>query len=222
MEKNYFDRNIAYEVIIKELLNYSYIENDEGTPNYLLAKNKKIYRFNLLAVILELNQQGSILNITIDDGSGKIILRIFEENKSVKNLVIGESILIIGKLRKYNHERYISPEIIKKVDEDWLKVRSLKIDKNKINIEIEENSPKHGGKEKTTKKEDIPNKEINKKELFPIKKIILLIKELDQGEGVFIEEIIEKSKIESADKIIEKMLEEGEIFQNLPGKVKVL
>jgi len=222
MEKNYFDRNIAYEVIIKELLNYSYIENDEGTPNYLLAKNKKIYRFNLLAVILELNQQGSILNITIDDGSGKIILRIFEENKSVKNLVIGESILIIGKLRKYNHERYISPEIIKKVDEDWLKVRSLKIDKNKINIEIEENSPKLGEEEKTTKKEDIPNKEINKKELFPIKKIILLIKELDQGEGVFIEEIIEKSKIESADKIIEKMLEEGEIFQNLPGKVKVL
>lgn len=222
MEKTYFDRNIAYEVVIKELLNYSYIENDEGTPNYLLAKNKKIYRFNLLAVILELNQQGSILNITVDDGSGKIILRIFEENKSVNNLVIGESILIIGKLRKYNHERYISPEIIKKVDGDWLKVRSLKIDRNKINNEINEISPKPGGEEKTTKKEIKSNKEINEKEIFPIKKIILLIKELDQGEGVFIEEIIEKSKIELTDKIIEKMLEEGEIFQNLPGKVKVL
>ncbi len=53
-------------------------------------------------------------------------------------------------------------------------------------------------------------------------KIRELIKELDQGEGALIEEVKEKAKVEKVEELLEKMLEKGEIFQNLPGKVKVL
>ena len=48
-----------------------------------------------------------------------------------------------------------------------------------------------------------------------------LIKELDPGEGVPIEVIIEKSDLEDAEKLLKKMLEKGDIFQNQPGKVKI-
>ncbi|MBT3465494.1 hypothetical protein HN451_10975, partial [archaeon] len=58
--------------------------------------------------------------------------------------------------------------------------------------------------------------------LLPVQKIINLIKELDPGEGVMIEELISKSMLNDTEKLIEKMLEAGDIYQNLPGKVKVL
>ena len=36
------------------------------------------------------------------------------------------------------------------------------------------------------------------------------------------EEIISKSPLNNTEQLLEKMLESGEIFQNSPGKVKVL
>ena len=39
---------------------------------------------------------------------------------------------------------------------------------------------------------------------------------------VSIEEVIEKSLLDNTDDLIKKMLENGDIFQNTPGKVKVL
>ena len=59
-------------------------------------------------------------------------------------------------------------------------------------------------------------------ELLPIQKLTNLIKELDTGDGVLIEEVISKSPLNDTEQLIEKMLENGDIFQNLPGKVKVL
>ena len=60
---------------------------------------------------------------------------INDENESIKNTFIGNICCVVGKIRVYNNEKYISPEIFKKVDLLWLKVRSLELsakDKNTI------------------------------------------------------------------------------------------
>ena len=36
------------------------------------------------------------------------------------------------------------------------------------------------------------------------------------------EDVIEKSSVEFTEKVLEQMLEKGDIFQIMPGKVKVL
>ena len=81
-------------------------------------------------------------------------------------------------------------------------------------------------KEEIIEKEDNTEEEIsdNVKEdiLLPIEKIKKIIEEMDTGDGVLIEEIISKSPLNDTEEVIEKMLEAGDIFQNLPGKVKVL
>ena len=59
-------------------------------------------------------------------------------------------------------------------------------------------------------------------EILPAEKMMSLIKELDRGQGVLIEELIEKSPLKETELLITKMLENGEIFQNAPGKVKIL
>ena len=52
--------------------------------------------------------------------------------------------------------------------------------------------------------------------------IYSLIKNLDSGEGADIDAIIKKSNLKDAEKIIDRFIKEGEIYQSKPGKVKIL
>ncbi len=69
----------------------------------------------------------------LDDGTGKIISNVFEESPVIDKIIPGNVILCIGKVRTYNQEKYIAPEILKIISQIWLKVRHLEIPKPKIN-----------------------------------------------------------------------------------------
>ncbi len=244
-EKKTFSRQIAVKTTFSELLGGEYIKEEEQNPNYLLTKTgDKIYRLNALGIILGKEKQGEIQNFYLDDGTGKIVLRSFEPNPKLDNLQVGDTILILGKLRVYNQEKYISPEIIKKIDPLWLKVRSLELKKlfekkelveeeKQLGEELRKDSEKEL-KEGFNKQEKIKDGEAEEelieedeivteeKEMLPLEKVKHLIKEMDSGLGVLIEELISKSPLNETEQIIEKMLEKGDIFQNQPGRVKVL
>ncbi|MBT3298663.1 hypothetical protein HN385_07060 [archaeon] len=277
-DKDKFKRLVAVKTDINNLNSAEYIEEDTNESNYLLTKKQnRIYRINLISIILKIEHIGNITNILIDDGSGNIIMRIFEDNNIIKNLQVSDSILIIGRVRTYNKEKYIYPEIIKKISSKWLKLRSIELGVNKFNNKNEDNNKDTNeiielNEELTNQKPEDNNKEddnvindaslnihIEEKENIEVKKnsseielidlaennsesdskenivdeeqpdifnpsdkIIYLIKELDEGSGAMIEDIIEKSNIEGSEKIIKNMIETGEIYQNLPGKVKIL
>jgi len=223
METKYI-RQIAVKTTIKELLLGTYLQEEEQSPNYLLTtKQQKIYRLNLITTVVYKEKVGSITNFLVDDGTGKITLRLFEENKNSEKINIGDTVLVIGKIRDYNQEKYVSPEIIKVVSTLWLNVRALELKK----LEQEENFTE-GEKISKEKIENVTNKvkfveeKLEEESLLPIDKIKNIIVELDSGEGVLIEEVIEKSPLEGTEELIKKMLEKGDIFQNNPGKVKVL
>ncbi len=216
--KNTFSRHSAIKININKLISGEYIEANEQSSNYLLTEdNQKIFRLNLIAIITKKEINGSITNFLIEDGTGKIILRVFEENKIIQTLNIGDTILIIGKLRTYNQEKYISFEIIKKSNSLWLKVRSLELQNNENKGKVEQEE-----KNKELEDKKLETKEIKEDFLLPVEKISKLISELDQGEGVLIEEVIEKSPLEKTEQLIEKMLEAGDIFQNSPGRIRIL
>ena len=52
--------------------------------------------------------------------------------------------------------------------------------------------------------------------------IYSLIKSLDNGDGVSVDDVIKSSKDKSAEFIINKLLESGDIFEIKPGRLKVL
>lgn len=221
-----------------EISSGEFYPGDEQNSAYLLTSSgKKLFRVSFFATILQKETIGSVTTFYVDDGLGQLPLRCFEENKNQSLLTIGDVILIIGKIRKYNQEVYISPEIMKKISPLWLKVHSLEISRNTLlNLDLEKE--KNGKKELETREvekekveieiveteiveEEIKGGDIKEVEL-PINKLLKLIKELDLGEGVNIEELVQKSFLKDAEHWIEKMLETGDIFQCLPGKVKVL
>lgn len=221
--KSNYQRLPSTELCIREIVGSSYVQDEVSAVNYLLTVNKKrVMYINVVGNILRKEAVGSITNFWIDDGTGQIVVRFFEEHKKAKELDVGDIILVIGKPRVYNEEKYISPEIVSKVNPSWLKVRSLKLQKNNTIVSGDfPASPAVKVNESEIKEEIIDEKE-DQKGVLPVEKMVKLIKELDKGIGAPIEEVLEQSPLVDAEQILKRMLESGEIFQNSPGKVKVL
>ena len=200
MAEEFQERQVAIKTKIESLNEGKYVTQEGWKPNYLLTKmNQKISRVNLMGVIVNKETRNNTINFVLDDGSNRIDHRSFENIKNLEQINIGDTVLVIGKIRIFNETKYIAPEIVKKIDKNWLKVRGLEL-----------------GNEKPVAPE--PVVETNDFE----KSVVEIIRELDKGDGVLIEEVKEKLNFPKSEEMINKMLEEGEIFQNVPGKVKVL
>ncbi|HLC51909.1 MAG TPA: OB-fold nucleic acid binding domain-containing protein [Candidatus Nanoarchaeia archaeon] len=218
-ENKPFLRQTAIKTNIQDLTNSIFVETSENEQNYLLLKDQRVYRINILGIVIKKEKNGSMLNLLIDDKTGLITVRFFEENDAANRTEVEDCISVIGKLRKYNNEKYISPEIFKKVDPLWLKTRIKELNALKKDNIVEQRA----GSEVTESQQDKLAASDNCFNDIPlVEKITNLIKELDQGSGVQIEELIDKSVVENIEKVINQMLERGDIFQNQPGRVKVL
>lgn len=209
-------RQIAYKVKINDILNGEYVrEEGEWVPNYIKVRGKKVSRINLMAVVVSKQnlENTNYKSLLIDDGSGKIVIRSFEEGTNFDDIDVGYLVLVIGRPREYLNEKYIVSEILKKINDLlWVEVRKLELeDKKEVKEQVVVDSKVIGGEEEVKEVES----DINKK-------IFNLIKETDIGEGADTQDVIIKSNISEAEDIIKRLLERGEIFEIKHGKLKVL
>ncbi len=198
-----FKRHIAFKYRIGSILSGKPILENEKLK-YLDINNKNVLRINIIAnVVDKFLQEGEKRygSITLDDATGQIRMKAFgEEVEKFSNLNQGDSILLIGLLRHWKDEIYVSPEIIKKKDPAFLLIRKL---------ELEAEEPKS----------------IDKNILLQLKdKIMQTVKEEEKNNGVEIEKLILDLK-ESPDIInqeIKKLLEDGKVYEPRPGKLRYL
>ncbi len=202
MEQKFQPRQIAYIVRIKDLLNDTFIKEDNWNPSYVKIGSKNVSRINIISTIISVNIEGKLQTFVVDDGTGKIVVKNFE---SPININVGEIILIVGRIRMFGNDRYITPEIVKKdVDKRWIPVWRKNMLKDSDAVENKSVNSVEKLKDDDTDSE--AHLVMNK------------IRELDDGSGAPYNEI---SKI-YGEKIISNMLMQGEIFQIKPGKLKVL
>jgi len=187
------------------MIDSNYVKTDGMTPNFLDMSPKEVSRINILGVVVDKSDLGNYKTITIDDGSGKVSARVFDSNTLLEKIDVGNIVLIIGRPREFSSEKYILIETVKIVNPKWAKVRELELEKNMgVNNSIE--------------KDDSVVEDVI---LKPSNELVNLIKKLDKGEGVSIEEISLKN-VKDVDKTINILLKEGDIFEVKPGKLKVL
>ena len=198
-----YKRNVAYKFRIGSLLSGKpVLENDR--LKFLEAQNKQVIRVNLIANIIDkFIQEGEkkFGSITLDDATGQIKIKVFGDDlEKFSDLNQGDTILVIGLLRFWNNEIYVTPEIIKKKDPSFLLVRKL---------EAELNQPKPINTEKTAEIKD---------------KIVTMIKEAEKDNGIFIDKIIMelKESPETINNEIHKLLEDGIAYEPRPGKLRYL
>ena len=132
IEQKTFQRQIAFKVKISDILNGSFVK-DEFSAGYIKLSDKNVSRVNIIATVVYKIEQASASNAMIDDGTGKVLLRSFENSGIFSNVDIGDAVLVIGKIREFNNELYIIPEIFKKISNtEWMTVRKLEVKDSKV------------------------------------------------------------------------------------------
>jgi len=206
-------RETAYKTRVGDILKGNQIfdqSQESANPKLLHIElgTVKLVRVNVIANVIdkyESDGEKKFASLTVDDGSGQIKARVFGEDISkFKDLTQGDTILIIGLLRSFNEELYILPEIIKKQDPRYLLVRKLEIEKETPQLLT------------SNQKQEIKSLRDN---------IIDSIKGEEQNEGIDKDQIIMKykdSKPELITQEIQKLLEEGIIYEPRPGRVRYL
>jgi len=221
-----FKRQTAYIVSVSELHSATYTKSEgEWEPNYLPIRNKKVSRVNIIGVVTGV-EEGENKGFSIDDGTGTISIRIFDPEQPAPNVEIGDIVMVIGRPREYNDEKYIVPEIIKEIkNELWMEIRKKELEKFKSASQpkIIESKPVDVPKQEEPREDGETKEESAREEIqTDSEKLFSLIKELDTGEGADIDEVIKKSNVNDGEKAINSLLAEGEIFEVKPGRVKVL
>ena len=126
-----FSRHIANRVWISDLYNGKFVEKEsELDSSYVLLDNKKISRAYIIATVIQKfeNEDMSYASITIDDGSSDIRIKAWKNDIDlISNSMIGDLILVVAKVKKYNDEIYLVPEIIKKIDPNWELVHKISL-----------------------------------------------------------------------------------------------
>ncbi len=198
-------RNVAFQIRIKDILDSRYVKGDgDWSPNYLELGEDHVSRINLVGVVVSKNTGDNHNSLLLDDGSGRIAIRSFDHEKPL-DADIGDFVLIIGRPREYGNQRYVVPEIIKQLENGkWLELRKLQL-RGKFPKKIVAN--------KVQEKEPAEN---------PLDRIFQLIRNSDSGDGADFQDIIKKSNIKDSEKIVQNLLENGEIFEISPGKLKIL
>ena len=200
-------RQVAYKVRISDILDANFV--DGSYVKYIKLNNTNVSRVNIIATLIYKAEDFSYASAVIDDGTGRISLRSFENKAILSKADVGDVVLIIGKIREFNNEKYIMPEILKKISLEWMNVRKLELMKN------DKIKPKETSSE-------IRNSNLSEKVVSINEEIYLLIKKLDTGEGVAIDDVIKSSGNIEAEKILNRLLENGDVFEVKPGKLKVL
>ncbi|MBS3081528.1 hypothetical protein J4416_01140 [Candidatus Pacearchaeota archaeon] len=198
-----FKRHTAYKLKIGDILAGNHIIDGERLK-FIEVNGKNIARVNLIANVVDKfvqDEEKKFASVTLDDASGQIKLKTFGEDiEKLKEFEQGDTILAIGMVREWNKEVYLTPEIIKKKQPEYLLLRKLENDSQKPTI-------------------------TDKKEITELKdKLINIIKREEANGGADINKLIEElnAKQETVNQEIRKLLEEGTIYEPRPGKVRYL
>jgi len=202
MDNEQRKRNIAYKLRIGDILKSKPVTN-EGKLLFLELGDKKLVRVNLIANAVDkyINDgDKKYASITVDDASGQIKLKAFGEDITpLKDISQGDTLQIIGLIREYNSEIYITPDIVKKIDPKWLLVRKLEIQKLHKDAPLPTNAS--------------------------LREVILeKIKKGDSSGGIDKEQLIldTEASPEVINTEIKHLLEEGMIYEPRPGVLRYL
>ena len=221
------ERQPANIIWVSSINNGVYVKQEgEFAPNYVDINGKKVSRINLIATVIQKTEteENRFSSITLDDGSAQIRAKVWgEDTRIMKEINVSDIVLVIGKLREYQQEMYIVPEVVKKISPKWLVLRNLELVKE------------YGKPEKMVIKM-MPEKTANDEQKIEVheekmtgsneqtrQKIINKIEELDKGDGAEISEVLSKSGMreEDAEKILQSLVLEGEVFNISPTKIKL-
>jgi len=230
-QKGQYKRNTAYKLRIGDILIGKPVMDGERF-SFLEIGDKRVVRVNLVGNIVDkFNSDGEkkYVFFTLDDGSGQMRLKAFgDDADKFRDIEQGQTVLVTGRLRSWNNENYVQPEIMKEKDPKYLMVRKLEIEnqrKKEVSSQEQSSGNASGNGEGSGGNSDSSQGGQSGSSGSVKDQILEQIKNAENDGGIEKDQIIMTLRDVSPDIInqeIKKMLEEGIIFEPRPGKVRYL
>ena len=246
-------RITAVKADLKSICGGSFVKQEGFNPSYLLDRSgQKLSRVRVLATVVDkfVSEDGKYASITLDDGTGTIRAKSFKAVVILENVSKGDMIDLIARIRFYNDEVYLMPEIIyKPLDPNFLTLRKAELvaigkemlDRKKLILESREKTSdfeelkrfvhkKYGIEpeevEAVLMTEEMPKSAEEKAGSREADKefVIKLIERLDSGSGCEYSVIIRESGMAESriESVINELLSDGICFEPRPGVIKLL
>ncbi len=225
-----FKRIPTIRVLIKDIKLGDFQDLQEGkrikTPSGL-----SIIRVSIIGMVVNEfgNPERSFRSLIIDDGTDTIAVKAWRaEITLLSDIEVGDFVRVIGKVRESGDERFISPEIVSKIDDlNWETLHRLERLYAILTMgEKRDTSSEPIQDEATT----ISNEESSVQGLIvdddsPLDIRILNIIRQGKTSGITYEQIVKSLPGISEDKIkdaLRNLISEGEIYEPSQGKYKSL
>ena len=228
-------RQTAYKVWIQSIVNGKLcVTSDEFSPNYVIIGDQKVSRVNLIADVVELfvNADESFASVTIDDGSAEVQVRAFQEDVNLfAEINPGDLVLVIGKVREYQEELYVLPEIVKKIsDPNWMVARKLELMKRygkpvfELPVYAEENHEEKMQENEILIEERGEEDQQNKRDNGGNKKqeVLGIIKRAGEGVNTAMIAVVSSLSEDEVEQVLLQLVKEGEIYQHKPNSYKAI
>jgi len=206
-------RQTAVPCTLGELSSGTWAQGNGMEPSGVRTARGFVSRTNVFGVIVGKDDGG----FTLDDGTATMSVRAFDTAPVMLSHEVGEVVLVIGKPRDYNDERYLVLEICKRLRSTaWAEYRRKELSLFAgVEAAVE---PRIMISQEKAVVVEVPV--MNGKN--PYETVIDIIRELDSGSGADVGDVLAKYNGTDGEDVVRSLREDGEIFEIRPGKVKVL
>jgi RPA family protein len=209
---NEFKRQTAFKCGIESLNNGVFVKRPGWESSFLMTDYGDFSRVNIIAVVVAKEDN----NITLDDGTGQLGARFFDNPAGLDNFIVGDLVVVVGRPREFNNRTYLTLEIIKKINNKlWIAYRKKELTLIKKLRDVSELR-----QDVKTEKEPVVQESTNT--MNSRDKILRNITTLDNGDGASIEDVIKISAMKNAEEILQDMILRGDIFEYKAGRIKLM
>ena len=234
-----------------EIINGKFVKKTGFESSYVLTNlGRRLSRVKIMGVVVDkfLSPDERYATITLDDSTETIRCKSFVNIKIINDFNNGDLVDVFGKVREYNGEIYVMPEIVVKSNPNFETLRILELEKvareQKEKIEkIRELKRKTSDANELRElaKQFIPSEDfesiLEAEELIETEteektvtvsevksRILKLIENMNGGDGAKYSEILVKSGLpeNDVDFAVQELLESGICYEPKAGRIKIL
>lgn len=242
-------RLTAKKASIGEIIRGRFVKKSGFESSYVLTNlGRRLSRVRALGLIVDkfISPDEKYATVTLDDSTETIRCKVFINTKLFDGFGVGDMVDVFGKIREYNGETYVMPEIITSVDPNFETLRIAELEK----IFKEQRDRIKKIRELQGQTSDVSEIKTAVKGVMPLEdaegileaqemiesnveektatvsdvngKVMKIIESLDKGDGVDYQDILIKSGMQEKeiDIAIQDLLESGVCYEPHPGRIK--
>lgn len=122
------ERLTARKIRAADVLNGTYHKQEGFEPNYLVTTyGLTVSRARLIGTVVDtyVNDDESYGALVLDDGTGTLRAKFFQDVEPMLEIEEGDIVEVIGKVKRYDGELYMTPELIVQRDATYELLRAV-------------------------------------------------------------------------------------------------